>query len=301
MNAALVDFDGQSPGRFSHFAAVDWSGAAGERHKGLAVAICALGGGTPTLVAAPARGWSRLEVLHWLLHDTPPETLIGFDLGQSLAFADGGAFFPGWAESPPDARGLWALVERICADEPHLGVSAFVDHPVASRYFRRHGGREGAAFGGGQGRFRVTEAAQARAGCRPTSNFNLVGAGQVGKGSLSGMRLLHRLPREVAVWPIDPLPPQGRVVVEIYTAIAAMAAGRRAGASKIREGAALDEALASLGAEPFGREGPITDHEADAILTAAWLRRDAGRAELWAPAGMSMQIARTEGWTFGVG
>ena len=32
-------------GRFRHFAAIDWSGAAGERHKGIAVAICPAGGG----------------------------------------------------------------------------------------------------------------------------------------------------------------------------------------------------------------------------------------------------------------
>ena len=30
-------------------------------------------------------------------------------------------------------------------------------------------------------------------GCKPYSNFNLVGAAQVGKSSLSGMRMLHRL------------------------------------------------------------------------------------------------------------
>jgi hypothetical protein len=82
---------------------------------------------------------------------------------------------------------------------------------------------------------RVTERAAA-AGCQPTSNFNLVGASQVGKGSLSGMRLFHRLPRDIAVWPMDLVPASGRVVVEIYTTIAAMAAGRRAARSKIARG-----------------------------------------------------------------
>lgn len=302
-----------SPPAFSHFAAVDWSGAAGERHRGIAVALCAGGSDAAPQVLRPGHLWSRAEVLDWLVNESPPATLIGFDLGISLAHADAGAFFPGWDESPADARSLWALVEAICADEPHLGVSRFVDHPQASRHFRRPRSRDGVGrlgdlFGGpgvigGRGRFRVTEHAQACAGCQPTSNFNLVGAGQVGKGSLSGMRLLHRLPREIAVWPIDPLPLPGqpaRVVVEIYTAIAAIAAGRRAGASKIRDRAALDSALIALGSAPAGLAGPITDHEADALITAAWLRAQAHRADLWAPPEMTAKVARTEGWTFGV-
>ncbi|WP_068084125.1 hypothetical protein [Novosphingobium rosa] len=291
---------------FTHYAAVDWSGASGERHKGIAVAIIGAGDRMPMLVR-PGHIWSRMEVLEWLL-ETPPHTLIGFDLGQSLAHADRGAFFPGWQDSPDTARELWALVEAICAREPHLGVSTFVDHPQASRYFRRHGLREGDLFGaegqpGGRGRMRVTEHAQALAGCRPTSNFNLVGAGQVGKGSLSGMRLFHRLPREVTVWPMDPLPQQGRVVVEIYTTLAAMAAGRSAGRSKVRNRGDLAVALAALGCQPEVVEeaaAPIADHAADALMTAAWLRGHAGREDLWRPSALTGKIALTEGWTFGV-
>jgi hypothetical protein len=181
------------PPRFTHFAAIDWSGAAGERHSGIAVAIMALDDPAPQLVR-PGHAWSRGEVLEWLVHETPPHALFGFDLGQSLPFVDAGAFFPGWPESPPDARSLWAMVDALCASDPHLGVSSFVDHPEIARHFRRHGSREGDLFGGGRGRFRATEWAQGLMGCAPTSNFNLVGAAQVGKGSLSGMRLLNRLP-----------------------------------------------------------------------------------------------------------
>lgn len=292
---------GLRPGvsRFGHFAAIDWSGASGERHKGIAVALCRSDDAAPALVRAGHR-WSREEVLHWLLEDLPPDTLVGMDLGLSLPFADKGAFFPGWEHSPPDARALWALVDRLCAAQPHLSVGAFVDHPDVARHYRRHGGREGDAFGGGRGRMRVTEHEQARQGCKPTSNFNLVGAAQVGKSSLSGMRLLHRLDGRLPVWPVDPLPARGSVVTEIYTTIAAMAAGRPASRSKIRDSESLDAGLLALGSQGTGRTGPIDDHQSDAILTAAWLRRDAARAELWHPAAMTADIARTEGWTFGV-
>jgi hypothetical protein len=239
-------------------------------------------------------------VLDWLLRDLPRDTLVGLDLGISLAFADRGAFFPGWAESPPDARALWALVERICAGDPHLGAGSFVDHLEASRHFRRHGGREGEHFGGGRGRFRATEIAQERQGCKPTSNFNLVGAAQVGKSSLTGMRVLRRLSGHLPVWPIDPLPVSGSVVVEIYTALAAIAAGRRAGRAKVRSYEDLNQALAALGSDPVPGSGPIDDHRSDAFLTAAWLRTVADRRDLWHPAALTPDLARTEGWTFGV-
>lgn len=285
-------------GRFRHFAAIDWSGAAGERHRGIAVALCATGTAAPALVR-PGHRWSRGEVLDWLLEDLPADTLVGFDMGISLAFADAGAFLPGWAESPPDAKALWALIDRICADDPHLSATSFVDHPQAARHFRRHGGREGDRFGGGQGRLRITERAQAAMGCKPYSNFNLVGAAQVGKSSLTGMRLLHRLNGRLPVWPVDPLPASGSVVVEIYTTLAAMAAGRSAGRSKMRDHAQLNTALAALGSAGLAETGPITDHASDALLTAAWLRTAAHDPALWAPPALTGDIARTEGWTFG--
>ena len=229
----------------------------------------------------------------------PPDTLVGMDLGLSLPFADRGAFFPGWDDSPADARALWALVENICRSDPHLAVSSFVDHADAAPFFRRHGGREGSAFGGGRGRLRVTERAQELLGCRPTSNFNLVGAAQVGKSSLTGMRLLHRLSGRLPVWPIDSLPATGSVVVEIYTTIAAMAAGRKPGRSKMYDFAALNHALGKLGSDPVPGNGAIDDHMSDALLTAAWLRITAHHAHLWHPALLTSIIAATEGWTFG--
>lgn len=287
---------------FEHFVAIDWSGAAGERHRGIALAICRRGSASPRLVR-PGHIWSRAEVLEWLLAELPPRTLVGLDLGISLPFADRGAFFPGWDQTPPDAPALWALVERVCATDPHLAAGSFVDHPEAARHFRRHGGREGEHFGadgrrGGPGRFRRTEAAQRALGCRPTSNFNLVGAAQVGKASLTGMRVLHRLAGRLPIWPFDEVPAEGSLLVEIYTAIAALAAGRGAGRSKIRTPGELDAALVRLGSDPARLRGPLDDHQSDALLAAAWLRNTAHDPALWNPPGLAA-VRRTEGWTFG--
>lgn len=74
----------------------------------------------------------------------------------------------------------------------------------------------------------------------------------------------------------------------------------RKGLSKLRDPAALDAALAVLGS---AAHLPITrydDHATDALLSAAWLRTVAGDAALWAPPGLTAEVARSEGWTFGV-
>ena len=286
--------------RFRHFLAIDWSGARGPRQKGIALAIADAAGGPPVLVR---HRWSREAVLALLRDDLPPDTLVGLDLGIALPFADCGAYFPGWTDSPRDAPSLWALIDRIAADEPNLGANSLVAHPELRPYFR-DGAETGARFGcdgaaHGRGRFRATEHAQAAMGCRPYSNFNLVGAAQVGKSSLTGMRMLHRLRGHLPVWPVDPLPANGSVIVEIYTSLAALEAGRSASRAKIRTHAELNEALAVLGSPPLRAEGAIDDHSSDALLTAAWLRAVAGDPRRWSPAGLTPGIARTEGWTFG--
>jgi hypothetical protein len=112
--------------------------------------------------------------------------------------------------------------------------------------------------------------------------------------------VLHRLAGRIPVWPFDPLPDHGPAIVEIYTTIAARAAGIRKGLSKMRDAAALDTALAGLGSDPHTPLPRYDDHATDAILTAAWLRANAARPALWHPRGMTVQVAATEGWTFGV-
>ena len=286
--------------RFRHFLAIDWSGAKGPRQKGIAMAIADAAGGPPVLVQ---HLWSREEVLAVLRDALPEDTLIGLDLGISLPHADCGAYFPGLDFSPSDAPSLWEIIDKIAAGEPNLGANSFVSHPELRPFFRdgtdtgKHFGCDGANHG--RGRFRVTEHAQADMGCKPYSNFNLVGAAQVGKSSLTGMRMLHALRGHLPVWPIDPLPPVGSVVVEIYTSLAALEAGRRPGRAKMRDLAALNDALISVGSPPIASAEELDDHATDALLTAAWLRKVSAEGSRWSPAALTPAIARTEGWTFG--
>ena len=285
--------------KFSRFACIDWSGQAVARPKGLAVAICESGDAAPELVARP-NGWSREDVLDWLIEQARAEAdlIVGLDLSPALPFADAAAYFPGVLDQPRDARDLWRLVDETCAEEAHLGASSFADHFDFAPHFRRHGGREGAAFGGGAGRYRAVEHRQRVSGVSPVSCFNLVGAAQVGKSSLTGMRVLHRLQGRVPVWPFDPVPQRGPLIVEIYTSIAARAAGVRRGLSKVRDGESLDAVLVQLGSKPHTPLAKYDDHSTDALLTAAWLRAVAHDPALWDPPGLDA-VRHTEGWTFG--
>ena len=91
------------------------------------------------------------------------------------------------------------------------------------------------------------------------------------------MRLLHRLAGRVPVWPMDPLPAQGSLVVEIYT----RAFIRLAGLSgrKVRSRAQLDDGAggARLAGRPRFAHAP-NDHETDVLIAAAGLRAIAGDA-----------------------
>ena len=284
---------------FERFAAIDWSGAKGERQRGIAVAECETGKAAPGLVAPPGRAWSRHEVLDWLLAQAGTPVLIGLDLSPTFPFADRGAYFPGWEGTPPDARTLWGLVDTLCSDDPNLAATSFVSHAQARRHFRQF--RDcGDLYPQGPGRLRRCEEGQRAMGLSPYSCFNLVGAAQVGKSSLTGMRVLHALGGRIPVWPFDRVPDSGPLIVEIYTTIAARDGGIRKGLSKMRDGAALDTALKELGSDPHQPLAGYDDHSTDAILTAGWLRAKAPDAALWSPSGLTPDIARTEGWTFGV-
>jgi hypothetical protein len=286
-----------SPGRFLRFAAIDWSGAIGDRLPGIAVAEIGMEG-SPALRGAPGR-WSRRAVAEWLEAEAEAEAplLVGIDASLALPFADAGAYFPGWDRSPADAAALWRLVERMNRSDQTLGAAAMLAEPAVAAHFRQRG----TAGFAGLGRLRVTENRCRSEGFGPAiSSFNLVGPAQVGKSSLAAMRLIEQLRGKLAVWPFDPLPDRGPALVELYTTIAARAAGIGPSRSKLRDAPTLDAALAALSVALHGPLASYDDHSTDALIAAAWLRNAAGDDRLWSPPDLTPALARTEGWTFGV-
>lgn len=284
-----------TPTHFTRFAAIDWSGAKGARHAGIALAVCEAGDAAPMLVEAPRGLWSRTDILHWLRDRADEPLLVGFDFSFAAPFVERGAYLPGETDAT-DARALWAYIDHHSTD-PDLGAASFLEARRGRHFYLGAADGVKATFM----HYRRCEAHfNAGGGGKPSTVYDAIGAAQVAKASFAGMRLLHHLDRAIPVWPFDPPPLHGACIVEIYTTIAARAAGMRKGLSKFRDGPALDAALAKVGSQPHVPLTRYSDHATDAILTAAWLRTNAARGDLWRPDTLTCDIARTEGWTFGV-
>lgn len=289
---------------FRRFIAVDWSGAKKPGYTGVAVAECKPGRAAPRLVCNPrGRHWRRSDVRDWLSDQiaTDGPVLIGLDFAFALPWNEDGGYFPGSGVELDDAPVLWRLVDEVCADSERgadLYAGPFIDDERFGRFFWNRGPRP-PAFG--EGRLRMTEKR-----CKPPPEcvFKLIGPKQVGKASLSGMRLLHGLKaglgEAVKVWPFEPVADGKSVCVDIFPRIFIARAGM--GTQKIRELCVLNEVLEEhYESNPVAKdEEEPSDHDTDALVSAAALRGLAGNEGLWRPEGMTADVARREGWIFGV-
>lgn len=268
---------------FAQFIAIDWSGAR-PPYRGIAVAACTPGRAAPRLVAPPdgARHWTRSAVHDWLVAELArhQRLLIGFDFAFTL---------PGTRDAPA----LWAEIDACCANDADFLGLHYLDGDA--RFWQC-----GTRPAGWIEAHRATEIACREAGYgSPETPLKLIGAKQVGKGALAGMRVLHRLTRgqreRLAVWPFDAhwTKPTHSVCVEIYPRLFIRHAGL--GNAKLRDVATLNAALAHLGSDPFTARAIDSDHDSDALVAAAGLRRLAGDDAVW-----QAGIGHREGWIFGV-
>ena len=278
--------------RFTRTVAIDWSGARGSRHKGIAIAEARAG--TPPRLVRPGHVWSRKEVLDWLVREAAKEpTLFGFDFSFAPPLIERGSYLPG-EDVPTNARDFWAYVDARC-DDVDLGAASFLE--IAHRKHFYFGIADGVkadfVF------FRQCDQRLNELGGRKTASaYDAIGAAQVAKASFSGMRLLHHLGGQVAVWPMDELRAGDSAMVEIYTRIYIRNAGLSG--KKIRTTAELNVALAALGSPPVKLRKTPTDHQTDALVTAAGMLAHLAHPNAFDPPGLTPEIARTEGWTFGI-
>ena len=271
--------------------AVDWSGAKGVRHKGIAVALAETGLGAPRIVAPPSpAGWARGDVAEWL-ESLSGKVLAGFDFSFAPPFLERGAYLPG-LETADDGPGFWRHVDTLSPDADY-GAAGFMAGPARPHFWM------GAADGPKAPFLHFRQCEQrfnAGGGGKASTVFDCVGAAQVAKASFAGMRVLHRLRTSYAVWPFEP--PGERTVVEIYTRAMLRHAGGRG--LKLRDAAALNTALRALGSEE-AESRLYNDHETDVLVSAAALRTLCRDGRWWQPDGLTPEIAQTEGWTFGIG
>jgi hypothetical protein len=283
---------------FDRFVGVDWSGATGSAYSGVAVAECRAGSGAPALVPPPGRRWRRADFADWVAAQaaTDERLLIGIDCAFALPEPTASALLG----DSYSAAALWSYIEAICASDGDFYGGGFADHEEHAPLFWRSGPRP-ADFAE---HHRATEqACRAKGLGTPESPLKLVGARQVGKGGLAGMRVLNwlkqRLGEAFAVWPFDPTKTARVVCVELYPRLFMRMAGH--GNGKVRTLDALNVCFEALRSSRYvGNVEASSDHETDALVAAAGLRFIAAEGAVWSPNGLDSLGRRAEGWIFGV-
>jgi hypothetical protein len=184
--------------------AIDWSGRSGPDQRRFLWLAEAVDGELIRLEG----GRTRAELTELLIAeaDHDPNVIIGVDFAFSL---------PAWylQERQLTPRQLWALLadEALTPTMQQLGLTRWMNRPELPFWITG----EAHARLTPERMFRRTEQELRVPGVQPKSVFQLVGAGQVGRGSLYGMAALHRLTdASFRIWPFDPsgLP----LVVEIF-------------------------------------------------------------------------------------
>lgn len=289
---------------FDLFVGIDWTGA--QPARAVAVAAC-----DPSGLVHPIwpreRYWRRQEVADWIAAEiiSGRRILAGFDFGFAMSWVDGVGYLDGRVPDVTDMFALWDLIDQASAGAEDDFAGAAVHDPRLFPSFWINGPTP-AHWGDGSTKRRRVEVVAAETGAgTPVSLFKLAAASkQVGKASLAGMRTLKRLRAmagdRLAVWPAEQPAAGQSVVMEIYpTLFRKQALG---GVRKITGRTAMADAVAHFGCT-LSPDLPeqFDDHIGDAIITAAGLLRLAGQASAWNPAGLTPDIARREGWIFGVG
>ena len=199
---------------------------------------------------------------------------------------------------------LWRAVDDACGEHDNFFAGGYWHHnPI---FWTQGKKPEGFTMPR-----RLTEQACGEAGLGwPESPFKLIGAKQVGKGGLAGMRMALALRQDwgdhVAFWPFDSMEACNKaavVMVEIYPRQFIRRADM--GNAKIRDAVALNQCLKKLGAPPVTDNTPVNDHVTDALVSAAGLRHLCGPGKVIPsrfsrPIGLGQTYATCEGWIFGV-
>jgi hypothetical protein len=280
---------------FERFIAIDWSGAEKANHYRGKIQIAIAEANEPPKLWQPRPFWTRQQALEALqvLLEQKTASLIGFDFSFAPPYHAGKHYLSG-AIKLNNAKALWEYVDLVSQEKADLCASTFIARHQPHFYTGKACGPKSAFL-----QLRHCEQVfNAAKGGKPSSIFDCVGAAQVAKASFSGMRLLNRLKSHAAVWPFDAKPEHGSCIVEIYCRAFIQLAGLSG--RKIRDPATLNIALTALNSPPVAALEGLNDDQSDALVAAAALRFLAQRQDYWRPLGLTPEIARCEGWTFGI-
>ena len=324
---------------FTDFIGIDWSGAniksaVSKPSKGnpaLAVGHCQTGDGPPRLILPENGGaWTRQAIADFILafsRELPERrVLIGIDCNFGYCHTVGVRQF-GASYTSYD---LWQAVEKAATETPpsdsqdfyaqDFYAGAYARHPVFGKAFWTKGPQPDWFIP--EKLMRQTEKhCIAQSLGRPESPFKLIGAKQVGKGGLAGMRMVlflkEQLGSDLCIWPFekDTCGQARTVITEIFPRQFLVRAGFIQ--QKIHSAADFTDALYRLGVRPdtnqvspllsgldFAQDRTISD-KTDALCAAVGLRMLCGQklhvpVDLFHPPAMTRAAQLCEGWIFGV-
>jgi len=289
------------PPKFDSFVAIDWSGA---RHpyKGIAVAKCMRGRSAPQLVTPPVNShWTRVEAADWLCEELKgrQRLLIGMDFAFGFPFEEKAGYLQGRTRKPKTIFDLWRLIDDASDGETDFGCSAFTSDPrYASLFWKSGQSPEGWI----QQKRRTELACATATSTRPETVYKLIGSKQVGKASITGIRVLQHIRRvrnaRVSFWPFER--PDKSTITEIYPTLFRKSATNSL--AKLRTLPDLNEALIAFECDPIPQSPRrFSDHETDALISAAGLRCLARKQATWTHPELTSRQVQREGWIFGVG
>ncbi len=161
----------------------------------------------PCLVTPMGPRWTRSEIVDWICSqlDGNQRLLIGLDFAFGFPFEgkDVG-YLGGRARQVDSIFSLWKLIEEKCCADPDFGCTTFIEDPGYASLFWKSGPLPQAWVE----RKRRTELACVEATqTRPETVYKLIGSKQVGKGSVTGIRVLNHIRSAkkecVSFWPFD--------------------------------------------------------------------------------------------------
>lgn len=284
---------------FDRYVGIDWSGAKSPlKSYSVALASCnATDDGSPNAITSKL---SRTDVYEYILGlaDSKQRGLVGIDCNFGYAQSVAQTHFG----DDINYRKLWSLVDNINDANPNFFAGKFWQHPKFQSCFWTKGKQP--EWFKLEALRRLTEQRAIDAGLGiPESPFKLIGAKQVGKGGLAGMRLVHQLKQQLgdklAIWPFEQSNTDKAqiVVCEIYPRLFIKYANY--GNLKVRDLDTLNDVLNHLQSSSYFSNIPLNDHLSDAIIASAGLRYFCEhRQALSKPIPDAASLI--EGWIFGV-
>lgn len=288
---------------FDVYIGIDWSGAKSPiKNSSVALSWCFTGCGKPEFLSCKL---SRQDVADWLISfsEQGKSMLIGVDCNFGYAEIIATKQF----NKNFKVNDLWSEVEKYNHENENLYAGGFWESEKYSQYFWTEGTKPD-WFDENKLRRQTEKSCKEYSFGVPECPFKLIGPKQVGKGGLSGMRLINylnnALGKKISVWPFqDSSMTPSIILAEIYPRLFLNYCGFKN--KKIRDLDDLNFILRFLKSEEVKISQNLNDHMCDAIISAAGLRFFIEQLSSSVADALHLDkkytsISKSEGWIFGV-